>query len=312
MKKKLSIGFGLHGWDGPSRYSNSSVSTILALDPPIFQEATNDANDQFVRKLGVYAKGKLGKLDYRFSVSKPFVTQTATTTIDPLAANSSYSYRIPTQALQGYFMYQFLDKESNTGPGTIGTYLGRKNVFNIGAGFVHQARAMWQTGVTSDTLYHAMNLWALDVFYDRPVSANGAALTVYGGYFHYYFGQGYLRNVGPMNPGTETKNGTLNGPGNAAPIIGTGHSYYLQSGYKLRNDLFGDNGTLQFYSALQYANYDRLKDPMVLVDAGVNWLIAGHNSKFTINYQSRPVYSKTDMGVMTRRGEWVLQYQVSF
>ncbi len=317
-KKKLSLGFGLNGWNGPGRFSNSSVGSILCLDPPIFQETTNDVNDQFVRKLGVYAKGKLGKLDYRLSLGKPFVTQTASTAVDPLSSNFSYSMKIPQQAVQGYFMYQFFDLESNSGPGTPGTYLGKKRVFNLGAGFVHQGNAMWAMNAKdattpADTIYHAMNLWAIDVFYDAPINkTKGSAITVYGGYFNYDFGKGYLRNVAPMNPATGTKNGSLNGSGNGAPLIGTGQVLYLQSGYKFRNNLLGEYGTLQIYSAAQYAKLDRLNDPMVLVDVGINWLVSGHNSKFTLNYQSRPVYGASDAKVTARKGEWVLQYQVAF
>jgi len=313
VKKKFNLGFGLHGWNGPARYSNSSISTLLVLDPPVFQETTNDANDQFVRKLGVYARGKLGKLDYRVSASKPFVTQTALIPIDPLSANSSYSKMIPQQAYQGYFMYQFLDQESNTVPGTIGSYLGKKRVFNLGAGFVSQAKAMWTKTSANDTLYHPMNLWAIDLFYDAPVNkGKGTALTIYGGYYRYDFGPGYIRNVGPMNPADGTKNGSFNGAGNAVPIIGTGNSFYAQSGYKFRNNLLGDQGTLQVYSAVQVSSYDRLTDKMVLIDCGVNWLVYGNNSKFTLNYQSRPVFGLTDTRVVGRKGEWVLQYQIAF
>lgn len=314
VKKHLNLGFGLHGWNGPARFCNSSVSSILILDPPIFQEATNDANDMFVRKLGIYVKGKVGKLDYRVSVSKPFVTQTASTPIEPLGDYSSYSMMYPQQAYQGYFMYQFLDQEGNAGPGTVGSYLGKKRVFNIGAGFVSQAKAMWTKTAANDTLYHPMNLWAVDLFYDAPVNKEkGTSVNVYGGYFNYDFGPGYIRNVGPMNPANgTTKNASFNGAGNNAPIIGTGHILYLQSAYKLKNDLLGSFGTLQFYAAAQYAKFDRLNDPMVLIDAGVNWLVNGHNSKFTLNYQSRPVFSSSDISVQQRKDEWVLQYQIAF
>jgi hypothetical protein len=315
VPKKFNIGFGLHGWNGPGRFSNSSVSSILALDPPIFLETTNDVNDQFVRKLGFYAKGKLGKLDYRVSVSKPFVTQTASSTVDPLSVNSSYNIQLPKQALQGYVMYQFLDKESNFGPGTTGTYLGKKRVFNIGGGFVQQQNAMWSRNtndVASDTVYHGMRLWALDLFYDTPINKEkGTALTIYSGFFNYDYGKGYLRNVAPMNPVNGVKNGSLNGSGNGAPLIGTGKTFYALSGYKLRDNLLGQSGTLQFYSSVQYSVYDRLKTPMTLIDTGVNWLISGHNSKFTLNYQSRPVYSITTGTQLSRKGEWVLQYQIA-
>ncbi|HQQ96280.1 MAG TPA: hypothetical protein PLX35_03410 [Cyclobacteriaceae bacterium] len=313
VKKKLNFGVGLHGWNGPGRFSNSSISTLLLLDPPVFQETTNDANDQFVRKMGVYAKGKLGRFDYRFSVSKPFVTQTASIPIDPLGTNSSYSTMIPQLAYQGYFMVQLKDIEGNAGPGTVGSYLGKKKVFNVGFGFVNQSKAMWNKTAANDTVYHAMNLWAVDVYYDAPLnSTKGIAISIYGGYFHYDFGPGYLRNVGPMNPANGVKNGTLNGAGNAAPIIGTGPSLFLQSGYKFRDRLLGDQGTLQIYAAVQHANFDRLSDPMTLIDCGVNWLINGHNSKFTLNYQSRPVFAASDSKLQTRRGEWVLQYQIAF
>jgi hypothetical protein len=317
-KKKLSLGFGLHGWNGLGRYSNSSISTILALDPPIFQETTNDVNDQFVRKLGMYAKGKLGKLDYRLSASTPFVTQTASTSVDPLSTNASYSMKIPKETFQGYFMYQFLDQESNAGAGTVGTYLGTKRVFNIGAGFVYQDKAMWSKNISNDTLYHAMGLWAVDFFWDTPLNKSlGTALTVYGGYFNYDFGKGYLRNVGPMNPANGvTAKGSFNGPGNAAPLIGTGDTFYLQGAYKFKKNLLGEEfGTLQVYSAVQTSHYNRLKGPMLVIDAGVNWLMHGHNSKFTLNYQSRPVFmpdGNDNVLLPTRRGEWVLQYQVAF
>ena len=91
IKKKLSLGVGLNGWNGPGRYANSSAASILGLDPPLFQEATNDVNDQLLRQLGGYAKGKLGKLDYRVAIGKPFVTQTATAVPDPLSHNSTYT-----------------------------------------------------------------------------------------------------------------------------------------------------------------------------------------------------------------------------
>ncbi len=218
--------------------------------------------------------------------------------------------------MQGYISYQFFDKESSFGPGTTGTYLGKKRVFNIGAGFVQQSRAMWSrasTDVLSDTLYHRLSLWAVDLFYDAPINKQtGTAVTIYTGYFNYDFGKGYLRNVAPMNPTNGLKNGALNGTGNGVPIIGTGNTIYFQSGYKFKDNLLGESGTLQFYSAIQYSNYERLNEPMVLVDAGINWLIYGHNSKFTLNYQSRPVFSSQDAKVIDRKGEWVLQYQVSF
>jgi len=318
VKKALSLGAGLNGWDGPGRYSNSGVSSFLTLDAPMFEETTNDVSDQQVRKLGVYAKGKLGKLDYRLAIGKPFVTQTASSVPNPLGRNSTFSTRNPHAETHVYLMYQFFDQESNAGASTVGSYLGKKRVFNVGAGFVHQGSAMWHTTAAEDTVSQALNLLAVDVFYDAPVNAaKGTAITAYGGYYYYDFGAGYLKNAGTMNPANGVRNGlgSFNGPGNNYPMLGTGHVLYAQAGYLLPRDLLGSYGTLQPYASTQYARYDRLTDPMVLTNVGVNWLLYGNTSKLTLNYQNRPVFTSQRNGDITatdRKGEYVLQYQVAF
>jgi hypothetical protein len=318
VKKHLSLGVGLNGWNGPARYGNSSTASILAIDLPLFQEATIDVNDQFVRRLGVYAKGKLGKLDYRVSVGQPFVTQTASAVPDPISSKSTYSTRNPRAVVHSYFMYQFLDQESNAAAGNVGSYLGKKRVFNLGAGLVRQADAMWRRGLAGDTITQAMQLWAVDAYYDAPVNAaTGTALTAYGGYYRYDFGPGYIRNVGAMNPanGVRAGQGSFNGAGNNAPLVGSGHILYAQAGYLLRQNLLGSLGTLQPYAQGQWANYDRLADPMMQFNVGVNWLILGNLSKLTASYQNRPIFNTQPNGDVTatdRRGEYILQYQVAF
>ncbi|HRG40634.1 MAG TPA: hypothetical protein PLC27_04485, partial [Saprospiraceae bacterium] len=42
IKTKLSVGIGLSGWSGLARFSSPSASTIMGLDAPLFQQATND------------------------------------------------------------------------------------------------------------------------------------------------------------------------------------------------------------------------------------------------------------------------------
>ena len=215
-------------------------------------------------------------------------------------------------------MYQFWDQESNAGAGTVGSYQGRKRVFNIGAGMVYEANTVWHTGLAGDTVRQALRLFAVDVFYDALVSAaKGTALTAYGGYYHYDFGPDYLRNIGVMNPANGVKSGlgSFNGPGNNYPLLGTGNILYAQAGYLLRRGLLGEHGTLQPYAAVQGARYDRLADAMVVANVGVNWLLVGNTSKLTFNYQNRPVFTAQPTGDITataRRGEYVVQYQVAF
>jgi len=331
IKKHLSLGFGLNGWNGPSRFSNISTSSILGLDPPGYQEVTNDTYDQFVRRLGIYAKGKLGKLDYRISAGKPFVIQTASG-VDPINTNSSYSTLPPNMVYQGYFMYQFLNQESNFGPSNAGTYLGAKKVFNLGGGFYYQKDAMFHqvnlkdnttpgAPALIDTAYQDILLYAFDVFYDVPVNKEkGSAYSFYGCYSNYNYGNNFIKVSGPDNPATSSgnKNSTNFNKasyGNAFPYLGTGQILYAQSAYKFKNNLLGNQGTLQVYADCQYSNYARLKDPMVVCDAGINWLINGNRAKFTINYQNRPFFQENtsgDVNVTSRKGSLVLQYQVSF
>lgn len=328
IKKHFSIGAGLNGWDGPSRFSNYATATILALDPPTYQEVTSDTYDQYYRRLGVYTKGKIGKLDYRVSVGKPFVIQTAsgsgTETINPY--QSTFSTLPPKLVYQSYFMYQFLDQENNFAPTPIGSYLGKKKVFNIGGGFMYQKNGVFHyaNATTQDTLKQNIMLFALDVFYDAPLNKNGTALSVYANYSNYNYGYNFVQVTGADNPANGSANAAtyINNTnfvkanfGNAFPFLGTGNVGYVQAGYKFKNNLLKEQGTLQPYFDLQYANYARLKDAMCMFDIGVNWLIYGNNSKVTFNYQNRPYFSENanDNLVQTSRlGEFVIQYQVAF
>jgi hypothetical protein len=79
--------------------------------------------------------------------------------------------------------------------------------------------------------------------------------------------------------------------------------------------LFRKQGTLQVYANGQYAIYNRLADPLLVWNAGLNWLINGHHSKFTLDYQNRPYFTENNVGLLkqkNRYGQLVLQYQISF
>lgn len=325
VKSKLSLGAGLHGWNGTVRYSSSSVASILGLDLPYIEESTNDLTDQFVRKLGVYAKGQLGALDYRVSVSNPFPIQTALSPVPTLPENVSnisyFSTLAPAINYQGYFFWQFREKEANQVPYMTGTYLGKKNVLNIGAGFSTQDHAVeYRESASSPVIQQASKQVGVDVFYDAPLNKEkGTALTAYAALIDYDFGPNYLRNAGAMNPANGINSqGTFNGPGNNAPLIGTGQVYYTQIGYLMKKDLLGKLGTLQPYGQLIVSDYDRIEKPITIYDIGINWLQAGHRSKLSLDYQSRPVLvkGKTEKLIKNesdpRKGMLVLQYQFSF
>ena len=315
VKKHLSLGGGLTAWNGLSRFSAPSVGSIMGIDAPLFEQSTNDVTDQFLRKLAIYAKGKLGKLDYRVTMSSPMSVQKSNGYSAAVGPNSTFSAKPAKMQWQGYFQWQFLDEEANTTAYATGTYLGTKKVFNIGAGFQYQPDAMWHAGAAGDTVETNMQHFAVDVYYDAPVNpTTGSAVSAYAAYMNFNWGKGYLRNQATMNPANgSNRPEILNGSGNGYPSFGTGNLLYGQVGYKFKNNLIGKT-TLMPYASLQYAHYDRLKEDMKFWDMGVNWLLKGHTSKLTMAYQIRPVYEtiagQDKASLTTHKGSFIVQYQV--
>lgn len=312
--KQLWLGMGLSAWNGLTRFSGPSVGTIMGLDAPLFEQTTNDVTDQFLRKLSIYAKGKLGRLDYRMVMSSPMNVTKSAGYSSVITANSNYSPMPAKMQFHGYFQWQFLDQEANTTAYSTGTYLGAKTVFNIGAGFQYQKDAMWHQGAGGDTIQTDMKHFAVDAYYDAPLNkAGGTAISAYAAFINFDHGPGYLRNQATMNPATGTTSTTLiNGSGNGYPSFGTGNLLYVQVGYKLKNNLVGKT-TFMPYASLQHASYDRLDKDMNYWDCGINWLLRGHTSKLTFVYQNRPLYSQLSAGDATltgHKGAFIMQYQV--
>lgn len=317
-KNYLKIGGGLTVVNGLSRFSQPSVGTILSLDVPVFAQATVDQTDEFSRKLSLYARGQIGPIDYRLAISDPFPIATNGATPPALSTNSNFALLRHNKQFQGYFLYNIFDKEDHTLPGYMsGTYLGKKKVFNIEAGFITQKAAMWhREGV--DTVYQAMKLWSVASFLDMPTNTTtGAAINAYLGYFHTDYGKDYLRFNGIMNPANGTSqaiSGVSGTQGNAFPMFGTGSVIYAQVGYLFRRDLLGANGTLLPYGQAQIASYDRIAKTLGIYNVGLNWMIRGHNGKLTLDYQNRPYYNQTvtnnQLSQQGRRGQLTLQYQL--
>ncbi len=309
-KQKLSIGAGLTAWSGLSRFSAPSVGSFLGIDAPLFLQSTNDVTDQFLRKLSIYAKGKMGKFDYRITIADPMAFQKSSGYSPMIGSQSNFSSKPAKKQWNGYFMYQFMDQESNQTPYMTGTYQGKKKVFNIGAGFVYQPEAMWHQNGT-DTISTDMVQLAADIYYDSPVGSKGEAISFYGNYTNFDFGPNYLRNLGAMNPGTGNSNpDILNGAGTNYPAFGTGDVLYVQFGYKFSDNLIGKT-TLMPYASIQHANYKKLNDPVDFTDIGLNWILDGHTSKLGFAWQSRPIFNGNG-DKLDRKGGLIVQYQVYF
>jgi len=313
--RAFQAGMGLTAWTGFSRFSSPAIASILGYDAPLYQQTTNDVNDQFLRKLSIYAKGKISKLDYRVVLTTPMAVQN-TGSVKPLNANSDFSYRPAKLQSSAYFMWQFLDEESNMMPYMTANYLGKKRVFNIGAGYQIQPKAMWHladsTNGTTTIVEEDMLNYNVDLYYDAPVGSKGSAISAYAAYTHLGFGTNYLRNLGPMNPADAASKTSLGGGGNSVPLFGTGNIMYAQVGYLLPKELLGkNNGQLQAYLMLMHANYERLNSPMQVVDAGLNYFLDGHRAKLTLDFQNRPVFGISDAKVSSRKNAVILQFQIA-
>lgn len=313
---KLKIGAGLTITNGFSRFSQPSVGTIMTTDVPVFLQATVDQTDEFARKLSVYARGQLGKFDYRIALSDPFPIQTNGQPAPTLGNNATFTTYGHTKQYQGFFMYNFFDKEAHTTPYMTGTYLGDKKVVNLETGFIYQKDATWYTNDGQTPVFDNMLLWSMAAFADMPILSNKYALSAYLGYFNTDYGRNYIRNNGIMNPANGSNDpANFNGPGNAYPMFGTGESVYAQVGLRLAPDLLGEQGTLMPYVSYRQSQFDRLEDPVKVLDGGVNWLINKHQSKLSLNYQLRSVFNQQTNGTVNLKrnasSAW-LQYQVSF
>ena len=168
FSRAFHLGGGKSGWDGLSRYTSPSASSAMAYDLAFVALPTLDATDDLIRKLSIYAKGKLGKLDYRFVLAKPFSVRNSSS-FDPIPVEgiATFADRAIRAQLAGYFKYEFWESESNNLPYHAGTYLGAKKVLNLGAGFLFQDDALWSLE-NGDTVLHNLSLFAVDAFLDLP------------------------------------------------------------------------------------------------------------------------------------------------
>lgn len=263
VPEKLYVGSGLHYWNGISRLSNQSTLNMMTLDNPgsgngdarLFPWNNITTSDQFARHLGIYAKGTLGKLGYRVSINN------ARNNIGALGAVPSYqvdnSVGTGTWNYAGYFKYDLLDKESDKLPYFVGSYLGSKKVFSIGAGFFHHPDAL---AVNTLEERESVTHFAFDAFYDAPINEN-LAINALGAFYNYNFGDTDGFNTGGLVPSSGT---ILHG----------------QVGLLFRK------AKLMPYVTYNSQNLDFTPDNSNEVGFGLNYFINGHFAKITAEYST--------------------------
>ena len=314
-KFSFTLGAGLHYYMGLSRLTMASTLNFLTIDAPIFNWPLIENSDQFARQVGLFAKGKYGKLEYRMSYNKPYATNLVPTNVtvadNAVAVDNSGNTK---WSKAGYFEYQFLEQEANVLPFKVGSYLGTKKVFNIGAGF-YTAPDATKTSVNSTINKHDIKLFSADVFLDMPIGKkeNKMAVTAYSVLYDYDFGPNYLRNVGIMNIGSVDPNFTgsraIAGAGNAQPTMGSGNIWYTQAGVLLPCKEAKPKIRIQPFGAVTYKKFDALEQSSTQFDVGSNFFLDGHHAKITAQYSTRPVYTS-----LTNRsgslGDFIVQLQI--
>jgi hypothetical protein len=312
-KDKLYLGAGLHYWNGVSRLSSHSTLNFMTLDAPIFNWPNIETTDQFARQFGFYAKGQLGRLDYRVALNKPFANGATPVAV----AKNEVAVNVLNEnwATAGYVNWMFWDKESNKLPYFVGSHLGTKKVLNVGVGWYNHAGASLYKTTRGDSTFQAQRVLSVDVFLDMPINkAKGSALSVLATYYNFDYGTNYLRSIGILNlhvsPSSTTN--SFAGTGNAQPTIGTGGIFYVQAGYLLPRLKTGT--AFMPYVTVTHKDFERLANPSTQFGLGLNYFVTGHNAKVTLEYQTRPIYRlDAASGAINRtgyRGELILQTHI--
>lgn len=267
------LGGGLHYWNGLSRLTSASTLNFMTQDNYRQAWAQLGLSDQFARHLGIYAKGKFDKLRYTLAVNEPIVNGLGSSA-DPAPGTVTYSGRAvaagtavnelePDDAgliVTGYLDYQFLDQESNKLPYRVGTYLGKKTVFNIGAGFFNHGDGTVTVDDIGNVSANDVTHFAVDAFYDAPVGEG--ALNAYAVYYNFDYGEDYALGT----------------------TYGTGSSFYTHVGYLLPK--FTEKGRFMPYIAYSTRDYEAFENAGNTFQAGANWFINGHHAKITLEYRS--------------------------
>ncbi len=331
----LHLGFGFDAKNGISRYSSNKNFEFLVVDAPGFTSPVSGTFDDFGRQLGIFARGSVSRLNYRVSVTKPFEYG-----IDSVSSPVTTERINENFALKGYFDWQFFDTENAAFQQMTMNNLGRGKILNVGAGFYYHPEAMLveaEKDISTvdpfiaalliaagqyDRLYDMADYYpsqisdifvaAADVFIDMP-TRQGGAVTGYFSYQYNFFGPNYLRSAGRMNVSKMSADDALpQGPGNAEWEVGTGHIVRGEFGYLLPGN--GLKNRLQPYGAFTLKAFERLGEASAQFDAGINWLMYGHNLKWTLQYSSRPIYTEIDDQQMwtSSKGQVILQTQIYF
>ena len=154
----------------------------------------------------------------------------------------------------------------------MGTYLGTKKVFNVGAGFFfHPSGAVRLE--SGELQGEDVAIFAVDAFYDAPLGENGAAITGYATFQSNDYGENYLYSA-----------------------YGTGSMLFAHAGYVIP----GTDKKTRFQPFVSFASnsYDAVDDNRNVFGLGANAFFSGHNSKLTLEYKNQK-FGDSEQGTVT-------------
>ncbi|REC62802.1 porin [Chryseobacterium pennae] len=309
-KNNLYLGAGLHSWNGVSRLTNASTTKMLAGDIPIFNFPSIEIADQFSRQLGVFIHGEFDRLNYRFSINKPFATNLKPVVGGP-AVDNNQSGKL---SYSGYAFYQFFNKETTVTSFLSGNNLSAKKVLNIGAGFYTSKDATQSQPSENTFKSHPANIFGADIYSEIPLGnkSKEMGLTLYSVYYNYNYGTNYLRISGLLNPGgpdpTFTGQRALEGAGNNRILMGTGNIWFSQAGFVIPK--FSNILKIQPFFNYALKNMKALNQSGSYYDIGANFYLYGQNARIVAQYSSRPLYDITSKTIFDRKGEFLLSLQI--
>lgn len=259
----LYIGGGLHYWKGLTRLSNQSTLNFMTMDNPrpFVHWHSLAVTDQFARHLGVYAKGQMGKFDYRIAYNNPgrngiqadLGDKDSGLSYDGFAVSDSDGNAVGNDIFEGYLRYNFLEAESIKLPYQVGSYLGSKKVFGIGGGFFLHPNGMYN-GAAQEHV--SVSHLAVDAFLDMPLGEDDC-LNAYASIMSFNYGDNFVSRW-----------------------AGTGTVFYGHVGYKPSGSKFMP------YVAYQNGSYQGFEENTSSLDIGLNYFVNGHNAKLTLEYHS--------------------------
>jgi hypothetical protein len=251
---------------------------MMPLDNNRQSWATLGLSDQFARHIGVFAKGKIQGFQYRIAINDAIVN--GLDTRDPETGGpATYSgkrlmgSKDAGKTYAGYFEYNFLDQESNFLPFKVGTYLGEKKIFNVGAGFFAHPSGSIIMDSNGEFKGEDVTIFAIDAFYDAPIGEKGSAITAYATYQNNNYGKDYLFSA-----------------------YGTGSMVYGHVGYVIPGDV--TKTRLQPYLSYASNSYDAISDNRDVFGLGANAFFSGHNSKLTLEYKNEK-FGSSNSGSLT-------------